>query len=308
MEFSEIKKISIIDYLSQRGIVGQNKNSKWFCSSPFSRDTNWSFCVYPDNKFVDYSTGKSGDIIDLVQELENCNFIQALDHLKERNYIIIQPNYKQFKSRKSKLSFEYERYLNTNKSEIQRIEDYAYSRGITSGFEYGIFFEKEKDIWTRKPSLMFLHQSEKGEITGAKFRKISWKEGENRFSTRGTLGLYVLENIIEDSFEEPILFLVESETSTNSLWSILKKDNINSVCLSFGGIGQIPRTVPKKYKNLRLKIIIDYDGNEELYQERIKNYVHLKGEFVKLKLNKGEDINSLFCENKTNLITNLIYD
>jgi len=65
--------------------------------------------------------------------------------------------------------------------------------------------------------------------------------------------------------------------------------------------------LPDRYKDIDDKrLIIDYDGSEEKFQERIKKYEHLGMKVVKIPLPKGEDINSLHVENKLYTINNLI--
>ena len=57
---------------------------------------------------------------------------------------------------------------------------------------------------------------------------------------------------------------------------------------------------------MKIKLIIDYDGNETLYEERFKLYAHLNPEPIRLILAKGEDINSLYNLNKMYVIENLL--
>lgn len=303
---------SIVDYLHSRGIETQKSGGKYFCSSPFSRDTNWSFCIYPSNTYFDWSTGAHGDIIDLVQKIELCDFKTALNHLVDGDYRPIRPNYKQYRNNeKVYQDFDISKFINNNPQEREQIKEYANGRGITEGFEYGIFFTRDGDSWVRNPSLMFPHVDNNLKLCGAKFRKVnnfSIKDGSNnvRFSARGRQCFYILENLIEDSFDDPVLYLVESESSANSLWMYCRELKRNCVVISFGGVSSAPSTIPDRYKDFELKIIIDYDGNEKLYNERLKLYKHLNGTHIKLMLPKGEDLNSLYNNKTINLINNLL--
>ncbi len=62
----------------------------------------------------------------------------------------------------------------------------------------------------------------------------------------------------------------------------------------------------QEYRELKKKLIIDYDGNEELYQQRLKLYEGLGAEPIKLILPKGEDINSLYCKKQMWLIEHML--
>jgi len=170
----------------------------------------------------------------------------------------------------------------------------------------GVFFTYDDATgnWKRNPAMMFIHKDESMRITGAKFRKIT-NDG-SRFSARGKLGFYILETECSESFYKKTVFLVESETSANSLWEFLKRKNRPAIVISTGGVSLVPDELPKAYKDLPKKLIIDYDGNETLYNDRLKLYSHLGAKPIKLILPKGEDINSLFNLNKIDLIEYLL--
>ena len=97
IKLENAKDISIKDYLESRGIKVIQTGKKWFCSSPFSRDSNWSFAIYPNNTFYCWSTGKAGDIVKLVQYLEGCTFKEALEHLSSQTYSPYKFDYEKFK-------------------------------------------------------------------------------------------------------------------------------------------------------------------------------------------------------------------
>jgi hypothetical protein len=128
-----------------------------------------------------------------------------------------------------------------------------------------------------------------------------------RFTSRGRLGWYILENIISGTYELPTLFIAESETSANSLWEHLKTLGKSCVVLSAGSVGATP-PIPVKYSKLVDKrLIIDYDGDEDKYNERLINYkVYENIKPIKVILPKGEDLNSLYASGKINLINNLL--
>lgn len=300
MELQEARDISIKDYLEQRGVRVEKAGRKWFCSSPFSRDSNWSFAIYPNNTFYCWSTGKGGDIIKLVQYLEGLDFKSALKHLEEREYKKYQVNYKKFKEDEDFWKdFDYTKYLTHDDKEKAAIISYGASRSIRSGFDCGVYFTRnfESNTWVRNPSLMFPHQDKDGNVIGAKFRSIPNDDGSynsTRFSMRGRPGFYILNTNAPETFQRCICFLSESETSTNSLWSYLRDKKVPATVLCVGGVSSAPKEIPDKYKDREVRLVIDYDGDEKLYQERLKLYEHLNVKPIKIILPKGEDINSLY--------------
>lgn len=297
------KSKSILNYLNWNGINIQQKGNKHFCSSPFASDREPSFCIYPNNTFYDFSTGIGGDIIDLVRKLENKTFQEAVDSLINGNNgtakiirSISQPK---------KRPFVLKTYLLTDEEAKQPIIKYANSRGITKAFACGKYFEMVDEKWIERHALAFIHVDEELNPCGIKFRRID-PNAKPRFSARGTLKFYILNNMIEDSFDDLIVYIVESETSANSFWEYLRMLKKNAVVISFGGVNSVPEKLPEPFEGVRRKLIIDYDGNEEKYLDRISKYEHLNVEPVKLMLDKGEDLNSLFVKNKMYLINNLI--
>lgn len=312
MEENLLYITSIPEYLNSIGIPTRKSGHKIFASSPFSRDTNWSFCCYPNtNSYFDFSTGHGGNIITLVSRINRCSNREAVEILKKGNYEKYKPSYKQYKQEpKFWENFEVEKYTNYSKKDCEAIEVYAKSRGITRGYINAVFFTRVNENWVRNPSIGFVHVDKFLKPCGIKFRKIQCQTpNDPRFSARGVLGFYVLENLgTKPSFESAVLYVVESESSANSLYeylTILKKP---AVIISRGGVSSAPKLddLPDKYRYMKKKIIIDYDGNEELYQERLKLYEPLKGDPIKLILPKGEDLNTMFCKNELWKIDHLL--
>ena len=83
----DIKLIPICDYLAQRGIVPKQENTRYgFYLSPLREEQDASFKVdYAQNLWYDFGEGRGGSIIDLVMEIEGCNFQQAVDRLRNDN-------------------------------------------------------------------------------------------------------------------------------------------------------------------------------------------------------------------------------
>lgn len=82
-DIQQLKRLSIRDYLSRRGIQPARENSRCgFYLSPFRAELTPSFKVdYVQNLWCDFGTGEGGSIIDLVMRMENCDFMQAVQSL-----------------------------------------------------------------------------------------------------------------------------------------------------------------------------------------------------------------------------------
>ncbi len=302
----EARRVDLKEYLTSRGFEFNNRG---FCKSPFKRDTNWSLKYYPQtNSFFDWSKGFGGDTIRLVMYMDNVDFLDAVDRLTNRQFKPYIPNYKAVD--KPDGPFDIEKYKNKNKRECLLTKEYAESRSIQRGFEYGVFFTRDSSDqkWLRNPAIMFVLRDENLNPCGIKLRKIFVTEGE-RFSSRGKQGFYILENILLDTYEEPIVFLIESETSANSLWEYCCQIRKSAIIISFGSVSNTKFELPIPYRGLKDKrLIIDFDGSEELYEQRLMNFSHLDVKPLKLILDKGQDINSLYSSKQMYKINNLLFN
>jgi hypothetical protein len=295
----DVKRLSIVSFLQNLGIKTEKKQHKVVASSPLSVDNNPSLVVYPENTFYDFSTGVGGSIIDLVMNMWQCTFIEAVKFLREsatsKDLVPYTPA--KIKIYKKNYSFNLETYY-ARFSHVD-IKTYMNKRSLNfNECNCGNYFSKSKGKWYSNPSVMFFHRDEYGNICGAKFRNINDKS-KQRWNSRGRLFFHVLENM-NSSDQEPIIFITESETSSNSLFRYLKFLNWghkNFVILCFGGVHNAPKILPIKYEayNSKRYIIIDYDNNEEQYNKRVEGLSHFKAKDIKLVLDKGDDINSLYC-------------
>ncbi|KJF45491.1 CHC2 zinc finger domain-containing protein [Draconibacterium sediminis] len=94
MALSEIKQLSIRDYLNMNGIrPKKNFNSYGMYLCPFREDQNASLKVdYQKNIWYDFGINEGGSIIDLVMKMDRCSFSEAVTHLEKlttvpkRNY------------------------------------------------------------------------------------------------------------------------------------------------------------------------------------------------------------------------------
>ena len=80
----DIKCFPIRDYLAQRGITPKQENARYgFYLSPLRDEQDASFKVdYSQNVWYDFGLGRGGSIVDLVMEVDRCNFRQAVERLR----------------------------------------------------------------------------------------------------------------------------------------------------------------------------------------------------------------------------------
>lgn len=287
-----IRDISIIDYLTRKGFKITRRGNKWFTSSPYTSDRTPSFCIFPDNAFKDFSSGKAGNIITLAKffgdDLRNLNSPKPWVPPKlvpKKPFNNSVPTY----------------YTNIDESEKNKIQAYADSRRLTN-YISGTVKEFREGVGTKMLSVIFPHQDLDGVITGAKFRFIQPLDSQ-RFTSRGVLGYYLLEppHITKD------FILVEGEANCDSLYTYFQSIGRLAVVACSGGVHNIPAELPHRHKGKKVKLIIDYDGDEDMFNYRTSAYTHLNPEIIKLPLAKGEDINSLLTKGLINeIIPNVI--
>lgn len=299
------KKYPITDILDRIGCKkGRSIGSRIFYSSPFSSDSDPSFCVFTENNtFKDFSNGDQGDSIDLLMKVESIDFMEAAQKLSGIISLDqIESNFRVTKLRKKdKPPFCPDMYITYDASHVADITKYAIGRGIKTGYLPAVVKDFSSGEEVDMPSMMFVHEFN-GVKTGAKFRFIN--PIKSRFTARGNLSSYVLENKLGDEYK--YLYICESETSANSLWEMMVKHLVSGVVISMGAVSSKVR-IPSKYKDIKNKyIIIDYDGSEDKYKERINFHGDI-AEPIKLELPKGEDLNSLYSKGRIEEYKNLIF-
>ena len=302
--FEEARRVRLDSYMEGLGFEFKKAwGDTKVCSSPFSNDSNPSFVYYErTNSFYDFSTANGGSIIDFIHLLQGVTFLEAAVLITEDKEL--ESVEKNFKPKKKKVfPFNADKHkIRWNREKINEVVSYAKGRGITQGIEKCLYFTHDGKEFIPVLAMGFMHTDIDGKECGIKMRAID-PLVTPRFKAKGRMKYYVLDNVIGSSYEEPTLFIVESESSANSLWEYLKGNGISCVVISFGAVSSVPKELPNKYKNLKnIKIIIDYDGSEKLFKKRADKYKHFNGELIKLRLEKGEDLNSLYVKDKLNLI------
>lgn len=276
--------MNIVEYMESRGFKFKRKGKYLFTNSPFSNDSDPSFCVFPDGGFKDFSTGRAGNVVTLANHYG--------DTIKDFDRKVPPPP--AIRGWDNSVPT-----IHTNLSDSEKLacKNYAASRGVVSGY---IPAKVRVDDELRL-SLLFVHQNAYGTITGGKFRLLEPVDGQ-RFTSRGTLGFYVLKNLV-GGFEPPSLYVIEGEINGNSLWEYMKLNKRNGVVASIGGVGSVPKKLPFPFQG---KLLIDFDGSQEKYDGRVKLFAHLGLTPVKMVLPKGEDFNSLWIKRQTNLVEGLV--
>lgn len=294
------KEISIEDFLISNGYLLDRKGGRLYCQSPFSYDRTPSFCVYPTNTFYDWANGFGGDIIKLVMELDGIDFSSAVIALISGDREVFKPSIAELYQEKD---VDLSKFFKVRKDEESDIINYAFSRSIFRNYKPSVFIVKDDNEFIRRPSVGYVHVDENMEECGIKMRDINPYK-DRRFSARGSQKFYILKNT--DYYWDGRLYIVESESSANSLFEYLCIIKEPCVVVSFGSWNNIPKSLPDSInRHEKRSIIIDYDGNEELYRERIERFDHLNAKEIKLELPKGEDINSLFKSGKIHKYKNL---
>lgn len=268
---------SLAAYLSSKGFTVKRESGGDRCytlKSPWKPDERTpSAVIYASGVLKCYSTGKSGNILTFTKMFGDKS-VEVKDWTAPPR-----------KEKKPLPGYIPAYYTNLSGEELDRVHAYAASRRIYSGYYAGVWTMKDKTRW---PSLIFPHYDEQFTIIGAKFRLVDGVNG-NRMRAAGRIGFYILD---ARTPLPPTTYLIESETSANSLWEYCKQEKKSAVIISCGSVGTVPRNLPFSYP---LKKIIDFDGSEQRWAERIAKYRHLGGEDIKLRLEKGQDINSLWA-------------
>lgn len=313
MNIKEAKKIAIPSILEMMELQRVQRGSKVFYSSPFSSDSNPSLLWNQhDNTFYDFSTGKWGDVIQLIRELKDCSFTDALKTLEGfySSGEVIEFTPKENYLKKDKNDFRMDSYITGEPDEIKAIDNYAKKRRISRGYYPCFFYEPYQGSYRRVLALGFPHYNYDLMLSGVKMRRIDGNEP--RFNARGRLGLHILSFPFFENAYKHHLYIVESETSANSLAEYMVSQKMSGIVISCGSNTSAPKEIPSiilsklDIEPSEVKVIVDYDGDEKKYQRVLKLYEHLGAKSVRILLEKKEDINSLYVKGKIGIISNLI--
>lgn len=289
-------ELSLVSYIRGLGYPLDKHGRVYRMLSPFTDENEPSFYVYPDdNYFVDFSSGVRGDIIDFTRAIHQCGYYKAQDIILGATRTLKFDPIKVDKKPKKRRKFELEGLLTDDPDIVKAITEYAESRGIRPECYLNgqIVVKDPHGDLSHHACMIFPHYGSSGKVTGAKARLID--NEDQRFSARGRLGWYILES--DEGLGLPRLYITESETSSAALYAYLKDNQVNFVILCIGGVNSIPPEIPKEYRNLSNRyVVIDYDGSEEKYRERLQGFEHFKCKDVKIQVEKGEDVNSLYVK------------
>lgn len=273
---------SLAQYLSSRGFKVIPFKSGDICyrlKSPWNPEEKTpSAYIYASGVLKCYATGKSGNILTF-RKMFGGSFSLSQDWTPpppkpKKPFPGHIPSY----------------LLDLTEEEKKQVTTYAASRCMFEGYLCGA----TKFDGVRTLCVVFPHEDQ-GAVVGAKFRSITATKDKMRM--RGVPGLYVLS-----SGTPTFVALIEGEANANSLWEYYRSVGIGAIVVSSGGVSNIPQKLPF---NLPVKVFLDYDGDDARYSERIQKWSHL-GKAIKIRLPKGEDINSLWCKGKIGLVEKLL--
>lgn len=291
------KSFPIEHYLNSIGVhISNGSGRKFFCLSPLTDEKTPSFRVdRSSNRFVDYSSGKKGDVIDLHMALSGDDFVRTVVYLSMKDIV---PYATAIERKPRKINnveeFDVENFPGFNMTDHEMFSAYKYadSRLI---LRYCI---KPIKVLERI-GIAFTHKWIYGGVSGFKVRFID--DQQPKFYMLGNTGFCCFESgSVKDNTP---LYICESETSSVSLFYFFLMNNFNAVVITAGGVYGVSSIksgyIPMNYSNLKdIRVIIDYDGDEEKYKERISQYEKFGGRDIRLVLNKGEDLNTLLVSGK----------
>lgn len=299
----DFKSYSIIEYLEGKGNKGKKKGSQYYFFSPWGERSR-SLAVHPSrNVFFDFSTGEHGDIVDLVRNYEGCSFVDALSLLKSGTISKTEVEYSEEEEEAMPNVISVPSRLSRDWLECKKVKEYANSRSIFRDYVVAKYYKDSP-----RAGLGFIHRDIYLRPTGIRIRSV--EDGGLRWFMYGDTGFYIIRSsfVKKNGYNnDTITIISESETSSNSLFEFLDAFDMNFIVFCIGGISTIPTQLPVEYEGLKNRhIVIDYDGSEEKYNQRIERFKHLNANAIKITTDKGEDINFLLNEKRYSRLYGII--
>ncbi|MEA5402158.1 toprim domain-containing protein [Arcicella sp. DC2W] len=203
MKISDLKQFAIIDYLQSLGLEPVKSSGKELVYySPKTNEKTPSFFVNPNkNVFFDYSSNESGDIIRLVQYLNDFDFATACKHLETMgNGSIFQSAENSFSfCRKSPESNANAISINTVKP-LQANSLISYCEGRKIPFQIAYKYLKEVHYTNNKKSyysLGFVNDMGGFELRNQHFKGSSSPKGITTLEVPESKDIYLFEGFFD---------------------------------------------------------------------------------------------------------------
>ena len=230
------------------------------------------------NKAFDFGTGKSYDVISIVQQMNQCSVSEALKYL-EKFVFSVQ---KKFQNEEAKLQKEY-KILNVREIQHPALIQYLKSRKVYEQKE--LVKEIEYEVNGKKYfGIGFFNNSEGVEI-------------RNKYS-KMCLGKKDV-TLVENQSSEICIF--EGFFDYLTYKNLEQKENSNSDYLILNSTAMLFKVEELLRKYQKISLFLDNDDNGELVKSKIQNqYKYKNVEDCSLIYQKFKDLNEWFCEKRSN--------
>ncbi|ALO13851.1 DNA primase [Salinivirga cyanobacteriivorans] len=321
MQIPDIKKrLPIMSVLAHYGIK-MNKNDHIIC--PFHKDDKPSCKIYTDtNTYNCFGCGKTGDVIQFIQDKENCSKHAALKIATElANGSTTENNHKNtdvmgIASKRAAEAENFAELFNRQKDGLPRshkAQEYLKNRGLEQlqevGYNSGVNWKKLKQCIT------FPLKDKSGNIVSLYGRRITESNGYNaefgkHYYTENRKGLYPG---CPDANTETLI-ITEAIIDCASLQLVINNEQLAmkgiSVLTAYGTNGLTAEHIEaiKQLKNLQ-EIIFFFDGDiagKEGIIKSTEKLQHLKCKITAVPTPDGEDVNSMFITYGKEAILQLI--
>ena len=274
MNCEEVKeKISIRTVLESFNLFPVKENRKTAFYFALDREEKIpSLSVdFVKNKAFDFGTGKSYDVISIVQQMNQCSVSEALKYL-EKFVFSVQ---KKFQNEEAKLQKEY-KILNVREIQHPALIQYLKSRKVYEQKE--LVKEIEYEVNGKKYfGIGFFNNSEGVEI-------------RNKYS-KMCLGKKDV-TLVENQSSEICIF--EGFLDYLTYKNLEKKENSTSDYLILNSTAMLFKIEEMLKKYAKISLLLDNDSNGELAKSKIQNQ-YKNVEDCSLIYQKFKDLNEWFC-------------
>jgi DNA primase len=311
MQIPDIKKNLPISTVLEHYKIKVDKRSHIKC--PFHKDEKPSCKIYPDtNTYNCFGCGKTGDVIQFIQDKENCSKHEALKIATEligKNEIKNTDAMGIAAKRGSVTEVDFETLFAKQKESLPRSPkalEYLKSRGLPQDLEIGY----NARAWNKlQQCIIFPLKDKNGNIVSLYGRRIIESQGHGlefgkHYYNENRKGLY--PNCPNDKTE--ILIITEAIIDAASLLQIEELNDF-SILAAYGtnGLTAEHKAAITELKSLQ-EIIFFFDGDAAGRDGASKYAEELKG-LCKVSIVQtpdGEDVNSLFVNYGKEAILQLI--
>lgn len=261
MDIKELNKISIREYLANKGINPvKDRGYYGMYHSPFREDGNASMKVdYNKNLWIDFGSNEGGTMIDLVMRINNCSLTQAINELKQYNSTSVS----QYDNTTVQQATPFSFHGNSNQSAITILKVLSINHQALTDY----LAERKVDIETAKQHCKEIHYS----VNGKTYFAVGFQNDSGGWVLRSNLFKGCTSNDITSiKRNADTCFVFEGFTDYLSYLTLKNIRETKQDAVILNSVSNLSKVIDKLKAYKKIYTYLDNDASGKKATEQIK--------------------------------------